>query len=81
MAIPLVATGATPAAGTALTVSGYGKQNGAESAQPNGKLYATTLIAISSDACRAWRGSNSAVLLCAERRELARPARATAAAR
>lgn len=64
-AISLVPAGATPAPGTTLSISGYGKQEGAESAQPNGKLYSTTLTAISSDACRNQVGSNSAVLLCA----------------
>jgi Trypsin len=58
--------GATPPGGTAMTVSGYGKQEGAEGAAPNGKLYSTTLTAISSDACRNAVGEfNSAVLLCA----------------
>jgi hypothetical protein len=65
-AITLVATGATPAPGTPLSVSGYGKQLGAETAQPNGKLYSTSLSAISSDACRSYVGVNSAVLLCAQ---------------
>jgi Trypsin len=65
-AIPLVATGATPAAGTALSVSGYGKEEGSETAQPSGKLFAASLIALSSDACRSAVGEpNSAVLLCA----------------
>jgi secreted trypsin-like serine protease len=64
--IALVGAGATPAPGTALTVSGYGKEEGTESSQPNGRLYATTLTAISSDACRNQVGVNSAVLLCAE---------------
>ena len=64
-AIGLVPTGATPAAGTALTVSGYGKEQGAENSQPNGKLYSTTLTALSSDACRNQVGVNSSVLLCA----------------
>jgi hypothetical protein len=63
-AIPLVAPGNTPAPGTPLSISGYGKQEGAESAQPNGGLYSTTLTAISSDACREEVGINSAVLLC-----------------
>jgi hypothetical protein len=63
--ISLVPTGATPAPGTTLTVSGYGKQNGAEGAEPNGKLVSTTLTAIGSDACRESVGANSAVLLCA----------------
>lgn len=64
--IPLVAAGATPAPGTTLGLSGYGKQNGAEGAQPDGKLYSTTLTAIGSDACRSEVKQNSAVLLCAE---------------
>ncbi len=64
-AIGLVPTGATPAPGTTLSISGYGKEEGAEGAQPNGRLYSTTLTAISSDACRAGVGVNSAVLLCA----------------
>jgi hypothetical protein len=65
-AISLVAPGATPAAGTTLSVSGYGRESSAEGAQPDGKLYSTTLTAISSDACRNSVGVNSAVLLCAE---------------
>jgi hypothetical protein len=64
-AIALVATGNTPAPGTMLSISGYGKEEGAESAQPNGGLFSTTLTAISSDACREEVGVNSAVLLCA----------------
>jgi hypothetical protein len=64
-AISLVPTGATPAPGTTLTVSGYGKENGAEDAEPSGKLSSTTLTAIGSDACRETVGVNSAVLLCA----------------
>ncbi len=64
--ISLVPADATPAPGTTLGLSGYGKQNGAESAQPDGKLYSTTLTAASSDACRSEVGLNSAVLLCAE---------------
>ncbi len=63
--IPLVATAATPAPGAALSLSGYGKENGAEEALPNGKLYSTSLTAISSDACRNLDGANSAVILCA----------------
>jgi hypothetical protein len=65
-AIPLVAPGATPAPGATLSVSGYGRESGTEGAQPDGKLYATTLTAIGSDACRNSVGVNSAVLLCAE---------------
>jgi hypothetical protein len=64
-AIPLVPTGATPAPGTALSISGYGKETGTEGSELNGKLYSTTLTAISSDACRDSVGANSAVLLCA----------------
>jgi hypothetical protein len=66
-AIGLVAARATPAPGTLLTVSGYGRQKGAETPdnQPNGKLYSATLTAISSDECRESVGANSAVLLCA----------------
>jgi secreted trypsin-like serine protease len=64
-AISLVPAGATPAPGTTLSISGYGKQEGAEKAQPNGELYSTMLTAISSDACREEVGVNSAVLLCA----------------
>ena len=61
-----MATGATPAPGTALTVTGYGKQEGSASAQPSGKLSAASLMALSSDACRSAVGEpNSAVLLCA----------------
>jgi hypothetical protein len=63
--IPLVSSGVTPPPGTNLTVSGYGKQNGAEGAEPNGKLFSTTLTAVGSDACRESVGVNSAVLLCA----------------
>jgi Trypsin len=67
-AIALVPAGATPAPGTPLSVSGYGKEEGAEGPehQPNGKLYSTALTAIGSDACRASVGVNSAVLLCAQ---------------
>jgi secreted trypsin-like serine protease len=64
--IPLVPAGATPAPGTTLSLSGYGKENGAERAQSDGKLHSTTLTAISSDACRNEVGLNSAVLLCAD---------------
>ncbi len=64
-AIPLVASGATPAPGVTLSLSGYGKQNGAENVNSNGKLYSTSLIAVSSDACRQMSGINSAVILCA----------------
>ena len=64
-AIPLVATGATPAAGTALSLSGFGKQNGAPTAAPNWRLYSTALTAVGSDACRELVGTESAVTLCA----------------
>ena len=63
-AIPLVATGATPAPGTQLNVSGYGKEQGPETDPPTGELFSTTLTAISSDACRNMVGPDSAVLLC-----------------
>lgn len=65
-AIALVTAGATPAAGTPLSVSGYGKQQGGEGSKPNGKLYSATLNAVGSDACRAFVGLQSAVLLCAQ---------------
>jgi V8-like Glu-specific endopeptidase len=65
-AIALVTAGATPAAGTPLSASGYGKQQGAEGSKPNGKLYSATLNAVGSDACRAFVGLQSAVLLCAQ---------------
>jgi hypothetical protein len=66
-AISLVPSGATPATGTPLSISGYGKQEGAEGEghNSNGNLYSTTLNAISGDACRNLVGTNSAVLLCA----------------
>jgi Trypsin len=66
-AIGLVPSGATPPAGTPLSVSGYGKQEGAGSAKPNGRLYSTTLTAMSSEACGSYvkEEANSAVLLCA----------------
>jgi secreted trypsin-like serine protease len=64
-AIPLVATGATPPAGTPLSLSGFGKQNGAPTASPNWRLYSTALTAMSSDACRDLVAPESAVTLCA----------------
>lgn len=66
-AIGLVGAAATPVPGATLTVTGYGRQKGAETPenQPNGTLYAATMTAISSDACRDDVGPNSAVLLCA----------------
>ena len=66
-AIPLVAPNATPVPGTTLSISGYGKEEGAEGPahEPDGKLHSTTLTALSSDACRSSVGANSAVLLCA----------------
>ncbi len=63
--IPLVGAGDTPAPGTTLSISGYGKEEGKEGVNSNGNLYSTTLTAISSDACRAGVKLNSAVLLCA----------------
>ncbi len=67
-AISLVPAGATPAPGATLSISGYGREEGAEGEahNPTGKLNSTTLTAISSDACRESVGVNSAVLLCAE---------------
>jgi hypothetical protein len=68
-AIGLVPVGATPAPGTLLSVSGYGREEGAEGEahNPNGKLYSTSLTAISTEACRGLVGEvNSAVFLCAE---------------
>ena len=62
--ISLVASGATPAPGTSLEVSGYGKEQGPETDPPTGELFSTTLTAINSDACRNMVGPNSAVLLC-----------------
>lgn len=64
-AIQLVPVGATPAGGTALSLSGFGKQNGAPTAPPNWRLYSTSLTAVGSDACRELVGSESAVTLCA----------------
>jgi secreted trypsin-like serine protease len=64
-AISLVSAGATPPPGTPLSISGYGKEVGAEGVSPNGELFSTTLTAISSDACRGEVSTNSAVLLCA----------------
>jgi secreted trypsin-like serine protease len=65
-AISLVATGATPAAGTTLSISGYGREEGSESAKPNGKFYSTTLTAMSSNACEEYALGNTAIYLCAE---------------
>jgi hypothetical protein len=65
-AISLVPTGETPAPGTVLSISGYGKEEGAESAQPKGELNSTTLTAMSSEACLGMTGPESAVLLCAQ---------------
>ncbi len=64
-AISLVPTGATPSAGTPLNLTGYGKENGAESALPTWKLNSTQLSAYGSDPCRSTVGGESAVLLCA----------------
>jgi hypothetical protein len=64
-AISLLASGATPAPGTQLNVSGYGKEQGPEADPPTGELFSTMLTAISSDACRNMVGPDSAVLLCA----------------
>ncbi|MGA9874506.1 MAG: serine protease [Solirubrobacteraceae bacterium] len=65
-AISLVGVGATPTAGTSLSISGYGKEEGAETAKPNGKLYSTTLTAMSGSACQEYAGPQNAIYLCAE---------------
>jgi secreted trypsin-like serine protease len=72
--IALVAGGATPAPGTTLAVSGFGKEDGSPESNPNGNLYSTTLTTIDSRAC--WEASeqalqatvavSSAVVLCAQ---------------
>lgn len=62
--IGLVAPSATPAAGTTLTISGYGLEQG-NATEEDGKLFSTTLTAIGSDECREGVKLNSAVLLCA----------------
>lgn len=63
--ISLVGAGETPAPGTTLSISGYGKEEGKEGVNSNGNLYSTTLTAIGSDECREGVKLNSAVLLCA----------------
>lgn len=65
-AISLVPTGATPAGGTPLSISGYGRESGAEGSKPNGKLYSTTLTAMSSAACLKSVGPETAIFLCAQ---------------
>lgn len=62
--IGLVGASATPAAGTSLTVSGYGLEQG-NAAEEDGKLFSTSLTALSSESCLGDTGLNSAVLLCA----------------
>ena len=62
-AIALAPRGSAVAPGTPVRAAGYGKQN--PNAVPDGKLYATTLTAISDDACRNQLAPNeSAVVLC-----------------
>ncbi len=78
-AIAVVVAGATPAPGTPLEVSGYGKQEGAEAARPNGELFSTTLTAVSSDACRDQVGVELRGAAVRRRQRTPRPARATAA--
>ena len=64
--IPLVANGATPPPGTTLSVSGYGKEQGAESAGATGKLNSTNLSVSGGNSCQALVKSNEPVLLCVE---------------
>jgi hypothetical protein len=64
--IPLVTNGATPPPGTTLTVSGYGKEQGAESVGATGKLNSTNLLVSGSSSCQALVKSNAPVLLCVE---------------
>ncbi len=64
--IPLVANGATPSPGTILSVSGYGKEQGAESAGATGKLDSTNLSVSAGSSCQALVKSNAPVLLCVE---------------
>jgi secreted trypsin-like serine protease len=64
-AIPLVGVGETPPTGTPLSLSGYGKENGAENALPSWRLNFTALTALGSDPCRETVGGESAVLVCA----------------
>jgi hypothetical protein len=51
-AIQLSTAAAGPAPGTALNVSGYGKQEGAEQNKSTTSLHSTTLTALSNDDCR-----------------------------
>ena len=64
--IPIVPEGQTPAAGTAVSVSGYGKEDGQEEALPSGGLFSTSMNVVGSDQCRNLVEPNSAVILCAE---------------
>jgi secreted trypsin-like serine protease len=50
--IQLASASAGPASGTALNVSGYGKQEGDEQNKSITSLHSTTLTALSNDACR-----------------------------
>lgn len=64
-AIPLAPVGATPAPGTVLGISGYGKQR--DNANPDGKLYAAQVAALSDAAChRNLHPNASASTLCAQ---------------
>lgn len=64
--IPLVPDGATPPPGTTLTVSGYGKEQGAESVGATGELNSTNLSVSAGSSCQALVKSNAPVLLCVE---------------
>ncbi|HXB64573.1 MAG TPA: serine protease [Solirubrobacteraceae bacterium] len=72
--IALVAGGATPAPGTTLAVSGFGKEEGALESNPNGNLHLTALTTIDARTCleeseqalQPTLAVNSAVVLCAQ---------------
>jgi hypothetical protein len=67
-AITLAPAGSSPAAGAALSVSGYGKQEGIEQNKTTTALHSTTLTALGNDACRGAfinDADDSPVTLCA----------------
>jgi hypothetical protein len=67
-AITLAPAGSSPAAGAALSVSGYGKQEGIEQNKTTTALHSTTLTALGNDACRGAfinAADDSPVTLCA----------------
>ncbi len=67
-AIALAPAGSSPAAGAALSVSGYGKQEGVEQNKTTTALHSTTLTSLSNDACRGAfvnDAADSPVSLCA----------------